>query len=84
VSNFDLISQRSLLLLLLLSSSSLLCACFLTPWSRVLLEKLTSKKPPVPILSQLHPVPTTPSNFLKILICPTLSITGPLAVDSAR
>ena len=61
----------------------------LTPWSRVLLEKLTSKlcrqsrssphlwnpkvphrthkcPPPVPILSQLHPVPTTPSNFLKI------------------
>ena len=57
----------------------------LTPWSRVLLEKLTSKlcswsrksphlwnpkvphrthkcPPPVPILSQLHPVP----NFLKI------------------
>jgi len=22
--------------------------------------------PPVPILSQLHPIPTTPSNFLKI------------------
>jgi hypothetical protein len=61
----------------------------LTPWSRVLLEKLTSKlcsysrnslhlwnpkvlhhthkyPPPVPILSQLNPVPTTPSNFLKI------------------
>ena len=61
----------------------------LTPWSRVLLEKLTSKlcsqsrnsphlwnpkvphrthkcPPPVAILSQLHPVPTTPSNFLKI------------------
>ena len=60
----------------------------LTPWSRVLLEKLTGfaanqeiprilgnpkvhhpthKDPlPVPILSQLHPVPTTPSNFLKI------------------
>ena len=59
-----------------------------TPWSRVLLEKLTSKlcslsrnsphlwnpkvphrthkcPPPVPILSQLHPAPTTPSNFLK-------------------
>ena len=61
----------------------------LTPWSKALLEKLTSKlcswsrnsphlwnpkaphrthkcPPPVPILSQLHPVPTTPSNFLKI------------------
>ena len=61
----------------------------LTPWSRVLLEKLTSKlcsqsrnsphlwnpkvlhrnhkcPPPAPILSQLHPVPTTPSSFLKI------------------
>ena len=60
----------------------------LTPWSRVLLQKLTGfaanqeiprilwnpkfhyrtqkRPPPVPILSQLHPVPTTPSHSLKI------------------
>ena len=60
----------------------------LTPWSRVLLAKLTGfaanqefplilwkpkvhyrthkRPPPVPILKQPHPVPTTSSHFLKI------------------
>ena len=77
-----------------------LCSTYLlTPWSRVLLEKLTSKlcsysqnsphlrnpkvphrthkwSPSVPILSQLHPVPIIPSNFLKIhlnIILPSTS-----------
>ena len=78
----------------------------LTPWSTVLLKKLTGfaanqeiphilwnpkvhyrthkRPPPVPILSQLHPVPTTPFHFLKIhlnIILPSTSWSPQLRIN---
>ena len=93
--NIDLFTQGSLGSI---CTKKTILTYLLTPWSRVLLEKLTGFAanqefhrtlwnpkvhyrthkcpPPVPLLSQLHSVPTTPSHFLKIhlnIILPSTS-----------
>ena len=72
---------RLVVVVLLLLPQTYFLTYLLTPWSRVLLEKLTGSaaSPEIPCIfgtrmfitvltsaRQLHPVPTTPSHFLKI------------------